>query len=108
MKRPINADTLSPEQLADALAQLGWKQTDFAHRTGVTAATVSTWTTGKAPAPLWATAYLEAMLDLAMLHRKYLAPRPSPRPAPGADANPPAPAPARLAHLLPGGPPETE
>ena len=86
MKRPINADTLSPEQLADALAQLGWKQADFAHRTGVTAATVSAWATGKAPAPLWASAYLGAMLDLAALHRKYLAPERRP--------------PGRLAHHL--------
>lgn len=86
MKRTTTTDTLSPEQLADALARLGWKQTDFARRTGVTAAAVSAWATGKAPAPLWAGAYLGAMLDLAALHQKYIAPE--------------RPAPARLAHHL--------
>ncbi len=79
-------DTLTPEELAAALAQLGWRQADFARRTGVTPATVSGWATGKAPAPLWATAYLRAMIDLAALHRKYIAP-----------VKPP---PARLAHVL--------
>ncbi len=77
MKRTVNPATLSPQQLTDALAALGWKQTDFARCTGVTPAAVSAWATGKAPAPLWATAYLGAMLDLAALHHKYLAPLPA-------------------------------
>lgn len=112
MKRPINADTLSPEQFTNALAALGWKQADFARRVGVTPASVNAWANGRAPAPLWATAYLDAMLDLAMLHRKYLAPLP--RASVGelpddeaADASTPAPAPARLAHLLPPSAPPT-
>lgn len=74
MKRPTDSTTLSPEQFLTALAALGWKQTDFARKTGVTAGAVNRWATGKDPAPLWATAYLGAMQDLAMLHRKYLAP----------------------------------
>jgi len=78
MKRPTNTDTLTPEQLLAALAALGWKQTDFARKTGVTAGAVNRWATGQAPAPLWATAYLEAMQDLAALHRKYLAPTKAP------------------------------
>lgn len=86
MKRPDNADILTPAQLGEALAALGWKQTDFARRTGVTPATVNAWANGRAPAPPWATAYLGAMLDLAALHRKYLAPLPPGRAAdaPGA------------------------
>jgi len=74
MKRPTDSNTLTPEQFLAALAALGWKQTDFARRTGVTAGAVNRWATGQAPAPLWATAYLGAMQDMAMLHAKYLSP----------------------------------
>ena len=73
MKRPTDDRTLTPEQFTDALAALGWKQTDFARRTGLSVAAVNRWATGQTPAPLWAAAYLEAMQDLAALHRKYLA-----------------------------------
>lgn len=105
MKRPTDTRTLSPDEFCEALAAIGWKQTEFARRTGVTQATVNAWANGRAPAPLWASAYLEAMLDLTMLHRKYLVPLP--RPA-AADDDPPSPAPARLAHLLPSAPPAAE
>ena len=98
MQHHTSPSALTPQQLRDALSAIGWRQTDFARRVGVTPAAVSTWTTGKAPAPLWAAAYLGAMLDLASLHAKYLAPLP----APGADepGGAESPAPARLAHVL--------
>ncbi len=110
MRRTPTDDTLTPEQFTQALDALSWKQTDFARRTGLSVSAVNRWATGQAPAPLWATAYLDAMLDLAMLHRKYLAPLP--RASVGelpddeaADAS--TPAPARLAHLLPPSAPPT-
>ncbi|HRN76521.1 helix-turn-helix transcriptional regulator [Ottowia sp.] len=103
MKRPTDARTLTPDEFCEALAAIGWKQTEFARRTGLTQATVNAWANGRAPAPLWATAYLEAMLDLAMLHRKYLAPVPREQPA-TPDDSAQAPPPARLAHHLPAPP----
>ncbi|MBN9407227.1 MAG: helix-turn-helix transcriptional regulator [Burkholderiales bacterium] len=98
MKRTTSDASLSPEQFTRALDALGWKQTDFARRTGLSLSAVNRWATGQAPAPLWAAAYLGAMLDLASLHAKYLAPLP----APGADepGDAESPAPARLAHVL--------
>ena len=98
MQHHTSPSALTPQQLRDALSAIGWRQVDFARRVGVTPAAVSTWTTGKAPAPLWVGAYLGAMLDLAALHSKYLAPLP----APGADeaGGAESPAPARLAHVL--------
>ncbi|HMN56586.1 MAG TPA: helix-turn-helix transcriptional regulator [Ottowia sp.] len=98
MNNPTAPGTMNPQQLTAALSAIGWRQVDFARRVGVTPAAVSTWTTGKAPAPLWVGAYLGAMLDLAALHSKYLAPLP----APGADeaGGAESPAPARLAHVL--------
>ena len=101
MKRPVNASMIAPSEISEALAILGWKQTDFARRTGITPATVNAWINGRAPAPPWAAAYLGAMLDLNALYRKYLAPLPASRDAPEG----PADAPARLAHLLPGATP---
>jgi transcriptional regulator with XRE-family HTH domain len=106
MRRTTDERTLSPGQLVDALTALGWKQAEFARRTGMSTTAVNRWATGRDPAPLWATAYLEAMLDLAMLHRKYLAPVPREQPA-TPDDSAQAPLPARLAHHLPA-PPETD
>ena len=99
MKRTTDERTLSPDQFTSALAALGWKQTEFARRTGMSTTAVNRWATGKDPAPLWATAYLDAMLDLAMLHRKYLAPMPPERPTGPTDSTQAAP-PSRLAHHL--------
>ncbi len=90
MRRTTTDDTLTADEFNAALAQLGWKQTDFARKTGLSLSAVNRWATGQAPAPLWATAYLGAMLDLAALHRKYLSTSTEPQAEP----------PARLAHHL--------
>ncbi len=74
MKRPTDTTTLTAEQFNQALADLGWRQVDFARKTGVTSGAVNRWSTGKDVAPLWATAYLEMCQDLAQLHAKYLSP----------------------------------
>lgn len=74
MKRNVDDRNLSPEQFCALLAQLGWKQSDFSRRTGLTPQTVARWATGKAPLPLWAGEYLGALCDLQTLHTKYLAP----------------------------------
>ena len=58
----------------DALAALGWKQSDFCRKTGVSKDTPSRWAGGKTPIQAWVPAYLGAMQDLADLHAKYLAP----------------------------------
>lgn len=109
MRRTPTDATLTPDQFTNALSAIGWKQSDFARRTGLSVSAVNRWATGQAPAPLWATAYLEAMLDLAALHRKYLAPLPPVKPSADQDAaDGQAPAPRRLAHLLPDTPHPTE
>lgn len=65
---------MTPEEFSAALDSLGWKQSDFCRKTGVTPNTPSRWTTEKTPIPAWVPAYLGAMQDLAMLHAKYIAP----------------------------------
>lgn len=74
MKRITDHRTLTPEQFAQALAALGWKQTDFVRRTGLTTGTVSRWATGQVAIPLWAGEYLGALQELAALHAKYIKP----------------------------------
>lgn len=66
--------TMTPDEFTQALAALGWKQSDFCRKTGVAKDTPSRWVTGKTPIQAWVPAYLEAMQDLARLHAKYIAP----------------------------------
>lgn len=74
MKRLTNTTTLTPDQFNDALRELGWRQVDFARRTGVTPGAVNRWASGKDIAPLWAVAYLGMAQDIAQLHARYLSP----------------------------------
>jgi transcriptional regulator with XRE-family HTH domain len=72
MKRITDHRTLTGEQFAQALAALGWKQTDFVRRTGLTTGTVSRWATGQVAVPLWVGEYLGALQELAALHARYV------------------------------------
>jgi transcriptional regulator with XRE-family HTH domain len=65
---------MTPEQFTAALDKLGWKQSDFCRKTGVSKNTPSRWVTGETPIQAWVPAYLGAMHDLAELHAKYVAP----------------------------------
>ena len=65
---------MAPEDMASALAELGWKQADFWRKTGVNKDTPSRWLAGTTPIPAWVPAYLGAMLDLKRLHAKYIEP----------------------------------
>jgi len=64
---------MTPDQFTAALAKLGWKQSDFCRKTGVSKNTPSRWVNGETPIQAWVSAYLGAMQDLADLHAKYLA-----------------------------------
>jgi transcriptional regulator with XRE-family HTH domain len=95
---------MTPDQFTAALDALGWKQTEFCRKTGLTKQTPSNWVRGRSPIPVWVEAYLGAMLDLSTLYRKYAAPLPYRAAEAADDATDDAdtPPPARLAHLLPG------
>lgn len=100
MKTPVTDATMSPEAFSQTLEALGWKQSDFCRKTGVSKDTPSRWAKGQTPIPLWVGAYLGAMLDLSALYQRYLAPT-----SPVTSAAAPSPAPSRLAHLLPANAP---
>lgn len=74
MKRPAHLEPMTPEQFHAHLEVLGWRQADFAERTGMTRATINKWATGRAPVAPWAGAYLGALCDMAALRDKYLTP----------------------------------
>ena len=69
MKTPITESTMTPEAFTAALAALGWKQSDFCRKSGVTKQTPSRWANGLTPVPAWVPAYLGAMQEIKRLHQ---------------------------------------
>lgn len=65
---------MTPDDFTAALAALGWKQSDFCRKTGMTKQTPSRWANGLTPIPLWVAAYLGAMQDIKRLHLAYIDP----------------------------------
>ena len=74
MKTPITDHTLTPQAFTDALEALGWKQSDFSRRTGLTQQTPSRWANGVTPIPLWVGEYLGLLQEVQRLHAAFLAP----------------------------------
>ncbi len=101
MKTPINTSTMTPQEFTTALAALGWKQSDFCRKTGVSKQTPSRWALGQTPIQQWVRAYLGAMLDIKRLHAAYIETGDHTEPSTTASEAPTAePTPPRLAHLL--------
>lgn len=65
---------MTPDELAQALKNLGWKQVDLARRTGIAPDTVSRWGRGVKPIAPWVRSYLGMATALHELHRLYVAP----------------------------------
>ncbi len=74
MKANNTETTMNPEQFTAALAALGWKQSDFCRKSGVTKQTPSRWANSLTPIPAWVPAYLGLLLELQRLHAAYLVP----------------------------------
>ena len=73
--KTLNAETImSPDAFTAALAALGWKQSDFCRKAGVTKQTPSRWANGLTPVPAWVPAYLGAMQEIKRLHQVYIEP----------------------------------
>jgi len=65
---------MTPEAFRSALAAVGWKQSDFCRRAGLTPAAASRWSKGSNPIPAWVPAYLGAMGDIQRLYTTYVLP----------------------------------
>lgn len=65
---------MTSEEFKATLRALGWKQTDFARKSGLNPTTISRWITGDTPVPEWAVRYLQAMQRIADLHAEFVVP----------------------------------
>jgi transcriptional regulator with XRE-family HTH domain len=69
---------MTPDEFADALTALGWKQSDLARRLELDKNTPSRWANGRTPIPGWATEYVRAMLAIKALHGRFVDPHAPP------------------------------
>lgn len=74
-------DTQTPPDMTGAeflaaLRAINWRQTDFAHRTGVAPDSVNRWVHGRQPVPAWAAAHVSLLLAADQFHRAHVAPPP--------------------------------
>ncbi len=67
---------MTGDQFAQGLELLGWRQVEFAARTGVAPDTVNRWIHDRQPIPAWAAAHLRLLLAAAEFHRAHVAPPP--------------------------------
>lgn len=75
-------------EFAQALADLGWRQVEFAARTGTSPDTINRWSNGRQPISTWAQRHIELLLAADQFHRLHVAPLPRKRRAAGADKPP--------------------
>ena len=82
-------NTMTAEEFAQALADLGWKQVDFAARTGTTPESVNRWFHGRQPIPALVASHVRLLLAAQRFHAEHVAPLPRPpRRKPGATDQP--------------------
>lgn len=82
---PTTATTMTGEEFSQALADLGWRQVEFAARTGTSPDTINRWANGRQPIPAWAAAHLRLLLAADQFHRQHVAPWPRTRRPAAAD-----------------------
>ena len=75
---------MTGDEFAQGLAALGWRQVEFANRTGVSPVTVNRWISGHLPVPTWAQRHLALLLAADQFHRLHVAPTPRTRRKPAA------------------------
>ena len=78
------AKTMTGAEFSQALADLGWRQTEFAARTGTSPDTINRWCNDRQPVPAWAAAHVRLLLAADHLHRLHIAPTPRTRRKPAA------------------------
>ena len=71
--------TMTGDEFAAGLAALGWRQVEFADRTGIGAVAVNRWINGYLPVPAWAAAHLRVLLAGKEFYNAHIAPPPRTR-----------------------------
>lgn len=70
---------MTGEQFAQGLELLGWRQVEFAAKTGVAPDTVNRWIHDRQPVPAWAAAHLRLLLAGRQFYTEHVAPPPRQR-----------------------------
>lgn len=73
---PTTHKTMTGDQFEQGLKLLGWRQVEFADRTGIGAVAVNRWIGGHVPVPAWAAAHLSLLMDAAEFSRAHVEPPP--------------------------------
>jgi hypothetical protein len=60
---------MTAAEFRSSLDRIGWKQTDFSRRTGISTVSVSKWANGS-PIPKWVPAFLEAIEGVRELAKR--------------------------------------
>ncbi len=63
---------MTPEEFTKALSELGFKQSEFARRCGLTPATVSRWALGQVTVPKWVGHHLQLLQDIRRMWYAYV------------------------------------
>lgn len=69
---------MTSEEFVQALEALDWKQSDLCRKTGIEKKTPSRWANGAAPIPGWVPAYLGVLMEIKLIHAKFLDPKGGP------------------------------
>jgi DNA-binding transcriptional regulator YiaG len=70
---------MTADEFLKGLAELGWRQVEFAARAGVTKDTVNRWAHGRLAVPPWAAAHLRLLIAAKQFHAAHVAPLPRSR-----------------------------
>lgn len=65
---------MTVEEFEAAIAELGWKGSDFCRAAGVGRNTVSRWRNQETPVPLWVAKFLGMATEVKRMHDTYLIP----------------------------------
>ena len=77
-------NTMTGSEFLQALANLGWRQVEFAAKTGVAPDTVNRWIHDRQPIPAWAVAHVRLLLAGRQFYADHIAPPPRVRRKPAA------------------------
>ena len=71
---PIGENTMTKEEFRETLLALGWNQTEFARKAGLTPPTANRYAMGEVDIPLWVESYLGMAMEIQRLYEAYVLP----------------------------------
>lgn len=88
MEAMTDTTDMTGDEFAQGLKDLGWRQVEFADRTGTSPSTVNRWISGFLPVPTWASAHLRLLVAGKEFYAAHIAPPPRSRRKSAADDQP--------------------